>query len=78
MTRPEFLTMLAEILEIESGPLGGDEDLTDYETWDSLAVVTVIAQIHVETGTTLDAKKVKASKNVADLLVLVEPILSAG
>lgn len=78
MTRSEFLTMLDDILEQPAGTLTGTEELSSLENWDSLAIVSVIAQVHVETGYTLEAKAVKACTNVSELLLLCEPLALVG
>lgn len=78
MTRSEFLAMLDDILEQPAGTLAGDEELESIENWDSLAIVSLIAQIHVETGYTLEAKAVKACTNVSQLLSLCEPLARVG
>jgi acyl carrier protein len=78
MTRSEFLTMLDDILEQPAGTLHGNEELSSLENWDSLAIVSVIAQVHVETGYTLEAKAVKACTNVSELLALCEPLALVG
>lgn len=78
MTRAEFLSMLDDILEQPVGTLKGKEELASIENWDSLAIVSVIAQVHVETGSTLEAKAVKACTNVSQLLALFEPLALVG
>lgn len=78
MTRPEFLTLLDDILELPAGTLRGTEELASLENWDSLAIVSVIAQVHVETGHTLEAKAVKAATHVHQLLAMVEPLALVG
>ncbi|MEY4513051.1 MAG: hypothetical protein RLZZ450_5173 [Pseudomonadota bacterium] len=78
MTRSEFLTMLDDILEQPAGTLQGNEELSSLENWDSLAIVSVIAQVHVETGYTLEAKAVKACTNVGELVAMCEPLALVG
>jgi acyl carrier protein len=78
MTRSEFLTMLDDILEQPAGTLTGNEELSSLENWDSLAIVSVIAQVHVETGYTLEAKAVKACTKLSELLALCEPLALVG
>ena len=78
MTRSEFLAMLDDILEQPAGTLVGNEELESLENWDSLAIVSLIAQVHVETGHTLEAKAVKACTNISQLLPMVEPLAKVG
>jgi acyl carrier protein len=72
------MTMLHEILEVPAGSLVGDEELSSIENWDSLSIVTVIAQVHVETGHTLEADAVKGCTNMAQLFDLIEPLALVG
>lgn len=78
MTRSEFLILLDDILELPAGTLKGDEELASLDNWDSLAIVSVIAQVHVETGHTLEAKAVKTCTHVSQLLGMVEPLALVG
>lgn len=66
--------MLDDILEQPVGTLQGNEDVASIENWDSLAIVSLIAQVHVETGRMLEAKAVKSCTNISQLLALFEPL----
>ena len=48
MTREEKLEVIADILEVEE--VEEDNVLEDFETWDSIAVLSVISVITEETG----------------------------
>lgn len=70
--------MLDDILEQPAGTLKGDEEVASIENWDSLAIVSLIAQVHVETGRLLEAKAVKSCTNIRQLLALFEPLAKVG
>lgn len=45
MTREEKLEIIADILEVDVDDVKEDMVLEDFETWDSVAVLSVIAMI---------------------------------
>lgn len=61
--------IIAEIMEVDSVELS----LELHEgNWDSLAVISFIAEVDSKLGKLLDAKSVLESKTVAELVSLVE------
>jgi acyl carrier protein len=77
MHKKEFLTQLEEIIEAEPQSLVGNEPLSNYLSWDSLAVVGFIALVDGEFDLTLSARKVNECETVADLLTLVGDRIAA-
>jgi acyl carrier protein len=66
----EFYAALAEILEedtVESGAV-----LEDFEEWDSLSVLTVVAMIGKKFEVTISAQEIAAIKTAGELWALVE------
>lgn len=61
----EFLAEMAEILEEDS--VEPDAELASFESWDSLAVLSVIAMADSNFGVTLSADEVNSAGTVADL-----------
>lgn len=57
MTREEKLEVIADILEVEE--VEEDNVLEDFETWDSIAVLSVISVITEETGLFPHANEIK-------------------
>jgi acyl carrier protein len=70
MTKEDFLTKLAEMLELD-GALSGEETLADLEAWDSMAVLSFMAMADSEAGKTLAPADIAKAKSVADLYALV-------
>ena len=70
MSKEDFLTKLAEMLELD-GALTGEEVLADLEAWDSMAVLSFMAMADSEAGKTLAAADITKAKNVSDLYALV-------
>lgn len=61
---------LAELLEIEKV---SDEDiLSDFECWDSLTILSIIALASENYGKTLFAKDINEAKTVGSLITLLK------
>jgi acyl carrier protein len=69
MTRTEVLTSLDELLETET-PLTGSEELATLGSWDSIAVIGLIALADDKYHVSLAAKTLNACKTVDDLVDL--------
>ena len=61
---------LAELLEVDS--VQDDEVLTDFECWDSLTVLSIIALASEKDNKTLLAKDINASKTIGGLIALMK------
>lgn len=66
----EFLQKLAGILEVEAVNEG--DDLKAFPSWDSLAVLSVIAMLDSNYGVNLRAADFQTVKTAADLWNLVQ------
>ena len=71
MKKREFLKLLDELIEIDSGTLTGAENLEDLESWDSYAVMGFIALVDEKFEITLFPKRIAESKTVDDLIDLL-------
>ena len=69
MSKQDFLTKLAELLEMD-GTLTGAEALADLEEWNSMAVLSFMAMVDEETGKTLSAQEIAKAKTVDQLYEL--------
>lgn len=69
MTREEKLEVIADILEVEE--VEEDNVLEDFETWDSIAVLSVISVITEETGLFPHANEIKKFKTVSDIMKVI-------
>lgn len=61
---------LAELLEVDE--LNNEDVLADFECWDSLTVLSIIAWASENYGKTLLAKDVNEAKTVGGLLALLK------
>ncbi len=68
MSREEKLKILADILEVEVDELQEDMILDDFETWDSVAVLSVIAMMDEKFGKYPHASEIRQYKRVIDLM----------
>lgn len=68
MTRQEKLEVIADILELEPEEIHEESVLEEFETWDSVAVLSVISVINEETGRFPHADEIKQLKTVTDLM----------
>ena len=72
MTREEKIETIADILELEIEELEDDMVLEDIETWDSVAVLSVIAVINDKFNRFPLAEEIREYKTVADLMSAFE------
>jgi acyl carrier protein len=70
MDKPEFYQRLAAILDVEE--VKSESILKDYEQWDSLAILSVLAMADSKYGVTIRAEEIRQVQTAADLADLVE------
>jgi len=63
----KFISILANALEMEITEIKTSDKFRDYEEWDSLAVLSVIAMIKHNYNTTIPRKEFDALLTVEDL-----------
>lgn len=68
MNREEKLEIIADILEVEPDELEEDMVLDDFETWDSVAVLSVIAMMDEKFGKYPHASEIRQYIKVVDLM----------
>lgn len=71
MTEQEKLKMIAEIMDLELEELKEDALLTDYQEWDSVAVLSFIALMDEEFGKDIngtDVRELVTIKNLMDMM----------
>jgi acyl carrier protein len=73
MEKTELLRALDEVFELETGTLQGDEILDDIPTWDSMAMVSVIALADSKSGIKLSPRQIGACTTIQELMVLISP-----
>ncbi len=72
MTREEKLEILADVLEMEVEEIDESQNLTDIETWDSVAVLSMIAVINDKFNRFPLAEELLKLKTVKDLMDSLE------
>lgn len=72
MNREEKLEIIADILEVEADELQEDLVLDDFETWDSVAVLSVIAMMDEKFGKYPHASEIRQYIRVIDLMNSME------
>ena len=70
MDKPEFYQRLAAILDIEE--VKPEDVLKDYEQWDSLAILSVLAMADSKYGVTIKAEEIRSAVTAENLATLVE------
>ena len=65
MTREEKLEAISDILEED---IQEDRVLAEFDTWDSIAILSVVALISEETGEFPHANEIKKFKTVSDIM----------
>ena len=68
MTKLEKMQAIAEILEVEPDEISEEMKLDDFDTWDSVAVLGVIAFINEQFSRFPHASAIRAYETVGDLL----------
>ena len=72
MTREEKIEIIADILEVEPDEVQEDMVLEDFETWDSVAVLSVIAMMDEHFGQYPHASEIRSYIKVGDLMKNME------
>lgn len=70
MDKEIFIAELAEILEEEV--VNESDVLSEYEAWDSLSILGIIAYASENLSITLSNKEIRGCETVADLVKLIE------
>jgi acyl carrier protein len=70
MTINEFLVQLADLIEIED-ELTLDTNLKDYEEFDSMAIMSLVAFIHKNFGKQFNARQLNQIDTVESLVELI-------
>jgi len=66
----DFYTELAEILEVDE--VKREDELEDFENWDSLTILEVASMVDEKYGVTIESKEVKGLITVGDLEDLIK------
>jgi acyl carrier protein len=66
----EFLEQMAEIFEVRAVRL--DNNLEDFDAWDSLTQLTIISLADENYGVTISVKELREAKTIGGLKALIE------
>ena len=66
MTTEEKLSIMEEVMDVEPGSLHLEDNLNNFEEWDSLSVLSYISKIRDTFNKTITGKEVKELITVAD------------
>lgn len=67
MTNEEKIAMLEELMDVDEGTLTVDSVLEDYEEWDSLSKLSLIAEAKRKFGLKLEADILRGFVTVKDI-----------
>ncbi len=67
MKKEEVFEMLSVILDVEIDELDESKDLEEYEEWDSLARLTLMAEVKKRNGHRIAQEHLKTFKTVGDI-----------
>lgn len=70
MTQQTFMQELAELIEIETD-LSLESNLKDYEEYDSMAIMSLVAYIHKNFGKQFNARQLNNIDTVQSLVDLI-------
>lgn len=76
MTKQQFLSKLETVLEADAGSISGEQPLSGFERWDSLAIMGFIAMVDEELGVSVPPTKILSAVHVDDLVSLVQDELA--
>lgn len=68
MEREELIESIEEILMLEEGELDLEQNLTDYEDWDSMSYLALIALFDKRLSKKLDIETIKSFKTPNDII----------
>ena len=72
MENKEKLAILEEIMELDEGTLKESDILEEYDEWDSITALSLIAVVGEKFGRTITGKEIKEMQTVADVLAVME------
>ena len=66
MTEKEKIEIMEEIMDVEPGSLHLDDQLKNFEEWDSLSVLSYISKVRDVFHKTINGTEIKQMETVAD------------
>lgn len=72
MTEQEKIAILAECMDVDESELELSTILADFDEWDSVAALSLIAAMDENFGKTIEAADIKKLVTVEDVIKLME------
>lgn len=72
MSEIERISLLEEIMDLDEGTLRVDDELANYEEWDSLTALTFISEMDERFGKKITGNQIKSFITVADAIAVME------
>lgn len=72
MSEKEKIELLEEIMDLEAETLKVDDNLADYEEWDSLTALTFISEMDSRFSKKVTGDQIKSLVTVADAIAIME------
>ncbi|RRK34684.1 acyl carrier protein [Schaedlerella arabinosiphila] len=72
MSNEKKMEMLAEIMELDVSEIREDAELSDYDEWDSITALSVIALVDEQFHKNLSGNQVKEFRTIKDVLDVME------
>ena len=72
MSNEKKMEMLAEIMELDVSESREDAELSDYDEWDSITALSVIALVDEQFHKNLSGNQVKEFRTIKDVLDVME------
>lgn len=71
MSDKEKIALIENCMDLEEGTLKLEDDLTNFEEWDSLTALSIIASVDEKYHKTLTGEDLKKVKTVSDIVKLI-------
>ena len=72
MNEKERIELLEEIMDLDEGTLKIDDELANFEEWDSLTALTFISEMDERFGKKVTGEEIKSFVTVADAIAIMQ------
>ncbi len=66
------LALIEECMDLDEGTVNPESELAEFEEWDSVSALSIIAMVDEHFHKTLTGDDLKNAKTVADILAMME------
>lgn len=71
MENNEKLRLIEECMDLDEGTIKPEDNLEDYDEWDSVTALSIIAMIDEQFHKTVSGDDLKKARTVADVLAMM-------